>query len=377
MKTSYFILLGIFLPLIAWSQDTTHTAKQALAFEGYFSNRFEYDWNSQTPQGNFRDNRFRNRLRLQLKVTQKINDHFTVEAEVRTGLPDGLTGPYITIGDNLGTFNSLPIGIGKANLTYHHKGFSIKVGKFKYPFYAKNGILWGGHILPEGIHIAKTHGEKVKMTTGASIFSMRFKGKDVKEAGYIYALQNQVAFQPFSRAKVEANAGFLLFSNMPDHPAVTEATAVRDYKIGTFSARFTHQTKKPIAVGIDLHYNVENYVNDPGVPVGQKEKLAAVMTIKYGKLSKPKDWMLQAIYARVGHMSVVPFLSQNDWGRWSYKNSSFGKLTNFNGMEWRFAYRMMEQVDMVIRYYHIHSRVKPGAFHNTGERIRLDINVRF
>ena len=215
------------------------------------------------------------------------------------------------------------------------------------------------------------------MTTGASIFSLRFKGANIKEAGYIYTLQNKVQFQPFPQMKVEANAGFLLFNNMPDHPAITEATSVRDYKIGTLSARYTHQTKKPLAVGVDLHYNVENYVNTNVDPMVQKEKLAAVLTVKYGELKKQNDWMLQAIYAQVGKMSVVPFLSQNDWGRWSYENSSVGKLTNFNGMEWRFAYRIVEQVDMVIRYYNIHSKVKPGAFHNTGERIRLDLNVKF
>ena len=162
MKIHDIILLGLFLPMIAWGQDTTNTAKQALSFEGYFSNRYEYDWNSQTPQGSFRDNRFRNRLRLQLKVSRKISDRFSIEAEVRTGLPNGLTGPYITIGDHSGTFNSLPLGIGKANVTYQHKGLSVTIGKFKYPFYAKNGILWGGTYSPRRHFCSKNAWRKSK-----------------------------------------------------------------------------------------------------------------------------------------------------------------------------------------------------------------------
>ncbi|WP_185153571.1 hypothetical protein, partial [Fulvivirga lutimaris] len=109
------------------------------------------------------------------------------------------------------------------------------------------------------------------------------------------------------------------------------------------------------------------------------QKQGAVIGLSLGRFNKKGDWTLRAFYTYLERFCAVDFFAQNDWVRWSYsnQNSPAGRLTNFKGLELLAGYMVNDNFKLTMRYFMVHQIVSYGAVRETGDRIRLDLDIGF
>jgi len=91
------------------------------------------------------------------------------------------------------------------------------------------------------------------------------------------------------------------------------------------------------------------------------------------------NWKAQLIYAYLERFAAVDFLAQNDWARWSYSSqgSPDGRLTNLKGFEFMLGYAVNSNMDLQFRAYSVKQIIALGSTKENGDRVRLDLNIRF
>ena len=102
-------------------------------------------------------------------------------------------------------------------------------------------------------------------------------------------------------------------------------------------------------------------------------------SLSYGQLKERKDWLLMCTYANLGRFAAVDYFAQNDWARWDYsgQGSPDGRLTNFQGMRVTAGYAIRKNFVLKLNYYKVAQLVSQGATKETGDRIRLDLDIKF
>lgn len=356
----------------------TDTAK-ALKYTADFRFRIEQDWNSRNSNGTFRDDRTRFRYRFRAGVSY-AKKWYELGFRIRTGNPNKQQDPQLTLGDRFKEFGTLPIGLEKLYFQANWHNLNLWVGKNTFPFTKSNELFWSDNVYPDGVFIGKsiplnsTVIDTVILKGGHFIIST--SNKSLSQDNYFQGYQ---VYYSLLNKRVEMFPSLYLFRNTPNIPDGNDSFAL-DYTIFHIGTRLKLLKKPLLSTEIDYYHNLQNYGKNDSIAADFKnQKTGLVLALKYGALKKPKDWLFTLTYARLQQFSIVDFMAQNDWARWDYSSfgSPDGRLSNLNGVELVAAYKVHEQINLVMKYYSVRQRVPYGIARETGDRIRLDLDVKF
>lgn len=354
---------------------------QRLQLGGDFRFRVEQDWNSRKADGTLRPDRFRMRYRFRLGVSKQLDRNFSVAGRLRTGHPQDQQGPHLTLGGNGGEFSLLSIGLEKAFVRYDNECFWAWAGKNDYPFWKEHELLWNDNVFPEGVAAGAewSVGEQWALAPTSAYFVVRASANPEVGDASLFSNQLRLRYSPAPDTRLTLNAGSMLFRNLPDAPDGRH-DALMNYHLLTASAQYRW---KQWTVGYDYYHNCADYRSKPEVDVSlTAARTGQVAYLLYRRGRGAGAYHAGLYLARIGKYSIVDYFSQNDWGRWDYSGlgATGSRLSNFRGLELRAGYQLTEAIDLVGRLYSIASlapAATAGAGPETGERFRIDANVKF
>ncbi|WP_445730797.1 putative porin [Mariniflexile sp.] len=371
-----------FLFLISWpftliSQNETPSKLQ---FNADFRFRVEEDWNSKKSDGSFRDDRTRWRYKARAGFQYDYNHWASFGARIRTGNPMKQQDPQLTLGDDFSEFNILPIGFEKIYFKAEQDGYAFWIGKNTFPFEKQNELFWSDNVYPEGVFLKK----KFKMQTGVlnnldlsgGHFILRTNGTSLDKDSYFQGLQ--IATSLLDK-KAKLYGGMYQFKNIPNIPDGAE-TFVFDYSILNIGTNISLLKSHDLNLELDYYNNLKNYgSNDSIAPNLKNQKRGFVTGLNIGHLSKKSDYAFKVTYSYLEKYAAVDFLAQNDWARWDYSsfNSPDGRLTNLKGVELVGSYLLDKNIKLTLKYYKVNQLITSGTAKETGDRIRLDLDVKF
>ncbi|MGB5462799.1 MAG: putative porin [Aureibaculum sp.] len=378
MKKAIFFLLLLFLPaLIVAQKDSTKTK---LSFASDFRFRVEQDWNSLKSDGTYRDNRTRLRYRARFGVSYDYKDWISFGIRLRTGDPKKQQDPQLTLGDGFKEFGTLPIAFEKVYANFRHKWLSAWIGKNTFPFEKQNELFWSDNVFPEGISLRGIFTFKNKYLQSLQIntghFILASNGTSFDSDSYFQGIQFVTTHW---KDRLNFFPTFYYFNKIPNIPDGNE-TFRMNYAILHIGTKIEVIKKMKITVGFDYYQNIKDY--NSNYPIPQKlrnQKQGFISSASFGKLEKKGDLNLQLTYTYLERFAAVDFLAQNDWARWDYSSqgSPDGRLTNFKGVELMVGYALDKNINLKIKGFHV-NQIKPfGVVKETGNRVRLDFNIRF
>ena len=372
-----FLILSFFFvtDLIGQNEQSNN-----LDFYGDFRFRIEHDWNSRKADGTFRDDRSRLRYRGRIGLLYTGIDQFTVEARLRTGDPKKQQDPQLTLGDNFAEFNTLPVGLEMLYAAYQTSSFSAWAGKNTFPFIKQNELFWSDNVFPEGIsaryspHFQDAFLDGLDLCVGH--FILRSSQQTFNSDSYFQGIQLAAHLLDQS---LSVYSSLYSFNEVPDIPDGNE-TFTLDYAIINFGSKIRISQSPLIRFGLDYYYNAEDLSIIESIPASlQDQNTGIVGQLSVGELTEKGNWKAQLIYAYLERFAAVDFLTQNDWARWSYsaQDSPDGRLTNLKGFEFMLGYALNRNADLQFRAYSVEQLVALGDSKETGDRVRLDLNIRF
>lgn len=372
-----FTIVFFFLSVcLSAQQDST----SKLEFYGDFRFRIEHDWNSVRADGNFREDRSRLRYRGRLGLLFQGINQMKVGARLRTGDPKKQQDPQLTLGDNFAEFSTLPIGLEMLFASFETPSFDAWVGKNSFPFIKQNELFWSDNVFPEGISASFKYDMQDKFINTLDLrighFILRSNQESFKTDSYFQG------FQVAAHMKNQATSlysSLYLFNAVPDIPDGNE-TFTLDYSILNFGSKLRLAQTPLIQLGLDYYVNVEDIQTLEMIPESLRDqKSGLVGQLSLGELVGKGDWKVQLIYAYLERFAAVDYLAQNDWARWSYgsQGSPDGRLTNLKGFELMLGYALNSSMDLQFRAYSVRQIVALGSTRETGDRVRLDLNIQF
>jgi hypothetical protein len=138
------------------------------------------------------------------------------------------------------------------------------------------------------------------------------------------------------------------------------------------------KTKSPITIGFDHFTNLEDYDRVPDTLINsvyKDQNTGFVISAKIGKLSEKGDWLFGYYFARKEEYSVVSYYTEDDWIRLG--NINRNRNTNYQGHEIRVAYAFDSRFNVVARAYFVEGLVTHDVAKESGNRFRLDFNMKF
>jgi hypothetical protein len=376
MKRILFIVLNLVFSISLLAQ--TDSIQSRLSFNADFRFRVEQDWNSKKSDGTFRDDRTRFRYRLRAGVEYE-DKSYNIGFRIRTGNPSKQQDPQLTLGEGFKEFGTLPIGLEKAYFKGKWNTFKFWVGKNTFPFEKSNELFWSDNVYPEGIFVGK--GIRIKSDIIDSLdirgghFIMSASGKLPGQDTYFQGYQAYIAFL---ENRFELFPSFYLFKNVPNIPDGNETFEIH-YAILHVGTRLNLIKKPLLNIEFDYYKNLQNYNQIDSILSRFKEqKSGFVIGLNCGELKRKGDWIFEASYANLQQYSAVDFMAQNDWARWDYSSfgSPDGRLTNFNGIELVTGFMIGKRASLKMKYYLVEQLIPYGMTKETGNRIRLDLDVK-
>ncbi|WP_298535452.1 putative porin [uncultured Algibacter sp.] len=372
---SYFLIYFFVLPLISSGQDS-----KKLNFNADFRFRIEEDWNSIKPDGTYREDRTRLRYRLRAGFDYQYNEWASFGARLRTGFANKQQDPQLTLGDGFGEFNTLPIGLEKLYFKAEDKSYALWLGKNTFPFYKQHELFWSDNVYPEGVFFKKKFRlnpqRHERLDISAGHFIIRTSGMSLDQDSYFQGLQ--VHSKLFNK-EFDLFGSLYLFRNMPNIPDGGD-TFLFNYSIFNLGASYALLTSEPLFLELDYYYNFEDYNSNTNIDKAFKnQKHGFISGIGYGKLNNRGDWKFKATYTYLERYAAVDFLAQNDWARWDYSSfdSPDGRLTNMQGIELVASYGIQKNMKLTLKYYKVEQLIPFGITKENGDRIRLDLDIRF
>lgn len=377
MKRLYLIFVFLIGCNSLFSQQDSLPPK--LTFNADFRFRIEQDWNSQKADGTFRDDRTRLRYRVRAGV-QYENKWYQFGFRLRTGNPNKQQDPHLTLGEGLGNFGTLPIGLEKAYFQGKWRGFHFWVGKNTFPFEKSNELFWSDNVYPEGVFLGKGFQLNSRFIDTLCLkgghFILSTSGKSLDQDSYFQGFQTYLSFL---NHRIELFPSLYLFKNIPNIPDGAGTYEI-DYAIFQMGSRFKLLKKIPLSMTLDYYQNFEDYHSNDSIPLYLKnEKAGMVIGLKYGSFKQKGDWLFKLSYTWLQQYAAVDFMAQNDWVRWDYSsfNSPDGRLTNFNGFEFVAGYLINTQISLKLKCYAVEQLTAYGLTKETGNRVRLDLDIKF
>ena len=133
-------------------------------------------------------------------------------------------------------------------------------------------------------------------------------------------------------------------------------------------------------IGLDFYNNFQGYSTKDFIPTNLKnQNKGFVISSKLGQLKNKGDWTFHFYYAHIQRFAIVDYFAQNDWVRWDYSsfNASGARISNFKGIELRIGYNIEKNLNLILRGYVVQQLITQGNFKEDGNRIRLDLNIKF
>jgi len=343
--------------------------------------RSEQDWNSQKSDGSFRKDRSRLRYRLRFGFNYKWSDFIQFGGRIRSGNPSDQQSPHNTIGSEMepGSFS-----IDKAFISGKYDMFWWNLGKSSFPFWKQNELFWDDDVIPEGASFGgnfKTDKFQIRPAFGAFIIntSSNFFGTDSK------LIAGQIAIKgKLSSVNIEFGTGIYIFDKLPTQNDGTSEEVI-DYNIFNSGLKLGFDIGLPLSFGFDYMINLTDYSKDKYKDIVpdqfKEEKTGFIANITLGSLKNEGEWLIGYYYTQLAKYSVVDYLAQDDWLRWTYNGATGARSSNFGGHEFRLAYSFGKGFNCVLRTYLVDALVKKGGDTDkaleSANRLRLDFNIKF
>lgn len=376
-----FRIIQILIPLLFISVQVRAQMDSILSRVNYemdFRFRAEQDWNSRKSDGTFRDDRTRLRYRFRTGITYK-NGWYSMGFRIRTGDPKKQQDPQLTLGQGFEEFGTLPLGFEKIYFQGVNNNFKFWLGKNTYPFEKNNELFWSDNVFPEGIFIEQRINLKSSLIKNIDLkgghFILSSNGGSIFKDTYHQGVQTSISF---TNDRLKIFPSIYLFKNVPNIPDGGQSFTL-DYTILHFGSKVTPTNNKQLHIEFDLYKNLQDYASNSNISEEiREEKSGYVFGLQYGDFNTSKNWMFKLSFASIQRFSVVDFMAQNDWARWDYSsnNSPDGRLSNFNGTEIVTGYSFSEKINLVAKYYYVEQLIPYGFSKETGQRVRLDLNVK-
>ena len=370
--------LLILLSVQLFSQD--NSTKNKLSFNGDFRFRIEHDWNSINADGEPREDRSRLRYRFRFGMHYQYNSWASFGGRVRSGNIEDQQGPHLTLGGGNGEFGLELIGLEKLFFQINLKNFSAWLGKNTPYLKKQNELFWNNNVFPEGVALNSnwkfSNSNFVNtLNINAGHYIINSNGETFDKDSYFQLIQ---LVTEHGNRKYSVFPAFYYFKDIGNIPDGQEEFLL-SYSIIHLGGIAQLFNSPFLTIGADYYNNLQDYDEVEEIPTTFKnQKQGFVISTKLGKLSKKGDLMLHIYYAYLQKYAVVDYFAQNDWARWDYSSyEAFGsRLTNMKGFEIRIGYAFGEKFNLILRTYFVEQIKAEGMFKETGNRIRLDLNIR-
>ena len=276
------------------------------------------------------------------------------------------------------------VEIGLEKLFYQYKSKKVKawIGKNTFPLKKLNELFWNDNVFPEGIGLnyavySSNESFLNALTLNAGHFIIQSTGQTFNKDRFAQFFQLDFTFL---NERVSFFPAFYVFRNLGNIPDGQE-TFELDYSILHLGADFKVSKKPEFSLGLEYYSNVEDYANHQFILSQFKDqRQGGVISAKLGSLKKKGDWHFHLYYAHLQRFAIVDYFAQNDWVRWDYSSqgASGSRITNFQGFEFQIGYLIKENFNLILRAYTVTSLVSlENEFEERGQRVRLDLNIKF
>ena len=241
------------------------------------------------------------------------------------------------------------------------------------------GIAAGGSFQAKGLSI-KPRAAYFITNTGSGNFDPRDPTNGMID-GYMMAGQLELAYKLKENQITLASAYYALrdINNVPTTDFFYSGNRFKlDYTFLVSGLKLELNTPIPVSIGLDHFTNLEDYssISDSLIhPVFKDQKTGFVFSATAGQLRKKGDWLIGYYFARKEEYSVVSFYTEDDWIRLG--NINRNRNTNYQGHEIRVAYAIDSRFNIVARAYFVNGLVTPGVARESGNRFRIDFNMKF
>jgi len=353
--------------------DCAQTVNQKLKLYGDVRFRSELDWDSQRADGTFRTDRARLRYRLRFGFKYKWDENVEFGGRVRSGNPLNQQSPQVSFGNE---FQPTEISIDKVFIKYEKGNYWIWGGENGFPFWTQNELFWDEDVNPEGIAMGShfnLNDRGLKLTSIFGYFipsnSAQIRGDQARSFTFQMNIMNAT-----DKLDYVLSSGIFSFKDMPNTPDNT-STFLLDYAIWTASLQLKPKNSH-FTFGVDYFNNLVDYNKNASInPVFINETTAYVFNVNYGSSKKKGDILLGYYYSYIGKYAVIDYFAQDDWLRWGTVN--YNRSSNFKGSEFRFMYTMGPNFNLVLRGYLVKAIRTIGTALESGNRLRLDFNIKF
>ena len=380
MKGLFYLPIIFFLSLSVQGIGQVDSIQKKLTLNADFRFRAEGDWNSRKSDGTYRTDRTRFRYRLRFGFKYRLNNWAYFGGQIRTGNPMKQQDPQLTVGDGFKEFGTIPIGFDKMYFQAKHRGVNLWLGKNSFPFKKNGELFWSDNVNPEGIFVSKIWTFDKKMVNDFGVraghFIISTNGTTLDRDAFMSGAQ--ITTTSFHE-RLLFNPAIYHFGNIPNIPD-GGGTYTIDYSIIHLNSKFKVWKKKRLNLEFDYYMNLQDYNSMDSISTDLRDqKQGYSIGVCYGKLKKKHNIYFMATYMRMERFSAVDFLAQNDWVRWDYSNhdSPDGRLTNYQGIELVAGIMLTDKISLKAKYYMVEQLVRYGDALENGNRIRLDLDVRF
>jgi hypothetical protein len=348
-------------------------------FEAYGDFRFraESDWESRDASRVSRDDRTRLRIRLRTGFTLDFDDHWRVEARLRSGAENSHQSPHVTIVDlDDNDTGDASFQLDRWYVQGTTGGLYAWAGRNSLPIWKQNEMLFDDDVTMAGLGVGwKENLGPGQLSLGGGYFSppvgMRAFSGNLTAA--------QIAYAPeLAGTRWTMAVGLFLFDADPDDPDAADllqGNGFRDYAIQTASvqARFS-VADRPLTLGGDLLRNDEGYSAsdlDPFTAANHDQTDGYVLQATCGGLSDRGDWLLGYYYANIEALAVNNSYAQDDWVRWGSATQTRG--SDMKGHELRVGWALNAKMNLLFRVYLVEAITST----EDGNRARIDFNYGF
>ena len=387
-KAFCHILMVCLSTVILTAQDEEANISNDLSIHGDMRFRVEQDWDSRFFNGDYREDRFRLRHRFRVGLKYQLNKEFSMGASIRSGVDESIQSPHNNLGHK--ELTGYPVNIYRVYLKGEHNQFWWWAGKNDFPFWKQNELFWDDDVMPEGVSAGITIQEKgftlkpraayFITNTGQGDFDPRDPTNGAID-GHMLAAQLELGYKTDKFKTTGAVGCYALrdINNVPTTDFFYNGPRFKlDYSFVVSGVKFELNTKTPITLGVDHFMNLENYDSLPYSllnPVYKDQKTGLVLSAQIGKLKEQGDWLVGYYYVHKEELSVVSYYTEDDWAR--FGNINRNRNTNYSGHEIRFAYCFKPNFNVVARAYFVEGLVTPSVATESGNRIRIDFNMKF
>lgn len=344
---------------------------------GDFRLRGEVDWDSQNAAGIMREDRTRLRVRFRVGFLLNPNEHWQMEARLRTCQELSQQSPHVTILQSDGSdIGSASFRFDRWYLRGTYRELEVWAGRNNIPFWRQDELAIDDDVTMPGIAL------RWKNQVGPGPFSLA-GGYFSLPVGMTLFSGNLAAGQAVYQPRVGPvdlifAAEAELYRADPDNPNnifLLQGNGSRDYTILSGNVRASWLVRERVlAIGTDLMHNTEHYDPndiDPVTAANYDQRDGYVLLVTYSSLRERHNWVLGYYYSHLETFAVNNSYSEDDWVRWGTPTQT--RASNMMGHEFRFGWAFSADMNLLARLYLVDSITTI----EDGKRFRIDFNYSF